>query len=80
MNLAEATAAPRIHHQWLPDVLQVEAGISPDTVDLLRAIGHKVEVGRAFGAAQSVLRAGDGFRGVTDTRRPGGLADGPGRV
>jgi gamma-glutamyltranspeptidase/glutathione hydrolase len=80
MNLAEATAAPRVHHQWLPDVLRVEAGISPDTIDILRAIGHTVETGRAFGAGQSVVRAGDGFRGVTDTRRPGGLADGPGRI
>jgi gamma-glutamyltranspeptidase/glutathione hydrolase len=80
MNLAEATAAPRVHHQWLPDTLRVEAGISPDTIDLLRAIGHKVEVGRAFGAAQSIVRASDGFRGVTDTRRPGGLAGGPNPV
>lgn len=80
MNLAEATAAPRIHHQWLPDSLRVEAGVSPDTVDLLRAIGHEVEVGRAFGAVQAIVRADGGFRGVTDTRRPGGLADGPDRL
>lgn len=78
MNLAEATAAPRIHHQWLPDRIWAEEGISPDTVAMLRAMGHAVETRRAFGAAQSVVLAGDGFRGVTDTRRPGGLAAGPG--
>jgi gamma-glutamyltranspeptidase/glutathione hydrolase len=35
MNIAEATIAPRIHHQWLPDVVRLEPGFSPDTVRLL---------------------------------------------
>jgi gamma-glutamyltranspeptidase/glutathione hydrolase len=35
MNIAEASGAPRIHHQWLPDELRVEDGISPDTLRLL---------------------------------------------
>lgn len=77
MNLAEATAAPRVHHQWLPDRIWVEEGVSSDTRDLLRGLGHRVDVGRAFGAAQSAVAAGDGFRGVSDPRRPGGLAAGP---
>jgi gamma-glutamyltranspeptidase/glutathione hydrolase len=29
MNIAEATCAPRVHHQWLPDELRIEKGISP---------------------------------------------------
>ena len=37
MNPAEAAAAPRVHHQWTPDELRVEKGISPDTLELLRA-------------------------------------------
>ena len=77
MNLAEATLAPRVHHQWQPDRLWVEEGLTAETVGALRALGHAVETRRAFGAAQSVVRAADGFRGVTDTRRPGGLAAGP---
>ena len=36
MNIAAAVAVPRIHHQWLPDVLWMEPGISPDTVRLLQ--------------------------------------------
>ncbi len=32
MNVAEATNAPRFHHQWLPDELRVEKGFSPDTL------------------------------------------------
>ena len=77
MNLAEATAAPRIHHQWQPDRLWAEEGISLDTLDLLRGLGHTVETRRAFGAAQSVLSSTQGFRGMSDPRRPGGLASGP---
>lgn len=79
MNLAEATAAPRIHHQWLPDRIWAEEGVSEDTLTLLRALGHEAERGRAFGAVQSALAAGDGFRGFSDPRRPGGLAAGPAR-
>ncbi|MGU0016075.1 gamma-glutamyltransferase [Escherichia coli] len=33
MNVAEATNAPRFHHQWLPDELRVEKGFSPDTLN-----------------------------------------------
>lgn len=76
MNVAEATAAPRLHHQWLPDRIWVEEGIGRDAIVSLEALGHVVEVRRAFGAAQTITRAPDGFRAVTDPRRPGGLAAG----
>ena len=29
MNIAEATYAPRVHHQWLPDELRIEEGSAP---------------------------------------------------
>jgi gamma-glutamyltranspeptidase / glutathione hydrolase len=45
MNIQEAVNAPRFHHQWEPDVLRVEQWFSPDTVNLLREMGHKVEFG-----------------------------------
>lgn len=77
MNLAEATAAPRVHHQWLPDRIWAEEGVSEDTLDLLRRMGHVVERRRAFGAVQAAVAAAGGFRGVSDPRRPGGLAAGP---
>ena len=47
MNLAEATYAPRIHHQWLPDELRAERGLSPDTIRPARADGPS---GRGQGA------------------------------
>ncbi|MDH3412804.1 MAG: gamma-glutamyltransferase, partial [Gammaproteobacteria bacterium] len=76
MNIAAATAAPRIHHQWLPDELRVETGLSVDTLDLLRIRGHEVVEKNAMGSTQSVMRIDKGFLGASDPRRPGALTAG----
>jgi gamma-glutamyltranspeptidase/glutathione hydrolase len=76
MNIAEATIAPRIHHQWLPDELWVEEGLSPDTLAELKDLGHTLEVSDAMGATQSILRLPGRITGFSDTRRPGGLTAG----
>jgi gamma-glutamyltranspeptidase / glutathione hydrolase len=76
MNIAEATAAVRIHHQWLPDELQVERGLTPDTIRLLEARGHKVAVHDAWGSAQSIFRENGVLMGAADTRQRGTLATG----
>ena len=73
MNIAAATASPRFHHQWLPDELRVENGISPDTLDLLAQKGHEIVVKSAMGSTQSILRGEDGLYGASDPRRPGAL-------
>ena len=73
MNVAEATAAPRVHHQWLPDELRVEEGLSPDTLTLLAARGHQVVENNAMGSTQSVVRRDAGFFGASDPRVPGAL-------
>ncbi len=76
MNIAAATAAPRVHHQWLPDELRVETGLSVDSLDLLRIRGHEVVEKNAMGSTQSVMRIDKGFLGASDPRRPGALAAG----
>lgn len=76
MNIAEATFAPRIHHQWLPDELRIELGISPDTIKLLEAKGHKVTIGAAMGSTQSIMVTGQGLFGASDPRQPGALTAG----
>ena len=76
MNIAEATAAVRIHHQGLPDELQVERGLTPDTIRLLEALGHKVIVHDAWGSAQSIFRENGVLMGAADTRQRGTLATG----
>jgi gamma-glutamyltranspeptidase / glutathione hydrolase len=76
MNVAEATAAVRVHHQLLPDELQVERGLAPDTIRLLEAMGHKTVVYGAWGSAQSIMRANGLLMGASDTRQRGTLAAG----
>ncbi len=39
LNIAEAILAPRVHHQWMPDQVDYEAGLSVDTLAILRAKG-----------------------------------------
>jgi len=46
MNVQDAVDFPRIHHQWKPDQLGFEAGISPDTVKLLKSMGYQVDEAR----------------------------------
>ncbi|WP_298963545.1 gamma-glutamyltransferase [uncultured Roseibium sp.] len=76
MSIAEATAAPRIHNQWLPDEIRIEEGLSPDTIKLLEARGHKVAVKNAMGSTQSIMKVGDVLAGASDPRRPGALTAG----
>jgi gamma-glutamyltranspeptidase/glutathione hydrolase len=45
MDIQEAVNAPRFHHQWEPDQISVEQWFSPDTVEKLRQMGHKVFIG-----------------------------------
>ncbi|NIP39729.1 MAG: gamma-glutamyltransferase, partial [Candidatus Dadabacteria bacterium] len=76
MNIATATASPRFHHQWLPDVLRIEHGFSTDTLSLLKNKGHEIKLGRAMGSTQSIMKIGDYYYGHSDPRRPGGLTKG----
>ncbi len=73
MNIAEATYAPRVHHQWLPDELRIEEGLSPDTIRLLEQMGHDVVVSDAMGSTQSIMVTAAGLFGSSDPRTPGAL-------
>ncbi|MDX1656507.1 MAG: gamma-glutamyltransferase, partial [Candidatus Competibacteraceae bacterium] len=77
MNIAEATLARRVHHQWLPDELRVEQGLSPDTLALLKSLGHTINVLPAMGSTQSIVNREGGLYGFSDTRRAGALTLGP---
>ncbi len=72
MNIAEAANAPRMHHQWYPDILMLEPGFSPDTIRILQLRGHDVQNSRtSSGSTQTVAFSNGLFRGASDTRRPG---------
>jgi gamma-glutamyltranspeptidase / glutathione hydrolase len=76
MNPQDAVDAPRIHHQWLPDRITMERGLSPDTLDLLRARGHEViyEPGLVTAEVEMILIDGGWLQGAPDPRRAGAAA------
>ena len=77
LNVAEAENAPRAHDQLWPDELRIERGMSPDTIRLLEAMGHKVVIRNAMGSANTILRAPDSeLEGASDLRQRGTLAVG----
>jgi gamma-glutamyltranspeptidase/glutathione hydrolase len=83
MNVQEAIDAPRVHHQWLPDLLRYERiGFSPDTLDILRSWGHQVEAvdsaTYSMGSVQAIAVSEKGrlLEGGSDRRRPDGAAIG----
>ena len=69
MSVAEATVAPRFHHQWFPDVLLIEKGFSADTIRLLSGRGHKIKRQSAMGSTQTVSKENGIFLGFSDLRR-----------
>ncbi len=42
MGIQDAIDFPRVHHQWKPDLLDYERGVSPDTLAALRTMGYPI--------------------------------------
>jgi gamma-glutamyltranspeptidase/glutathione hydrolase len=76
MPIAQATSFPRVHHQWLPDRVFLEAGLPAATIADLEARGHTVVPTRPFTAVNSILVTPDGLIGAADSRTRGSLAVG----
>ena len=77
MDLDAAVAAPRLHHQWLPNRVVYEAdALSPKAVAGLEQRGHVnlQEVGFGIGDANSAMRAGTFLVAVSDRRNNGAAA------
>jgi gamma-glutamyltranspeptidase/glutathione hydrolase len=55
LDIQESVNAPRFHHQWLPDEILVEDRLSPDTMNLLRSKGHKLNVRHFWGDAECIM-------------------------
>jgi gamma-glutamyltranspeptidase/glutathione hydrolase len=80
LNGREAVDAPRMHHQWLPDRLSIEAnGVTPEVLAALKALGHDVRLGGSQGSAQSIwVHPNTGaIYGVADKRSPDAKASTP---
>jgi gamma-glutamyltranspeptidase / glutathione hydrolase len=56
MTIQQAVDARRMHHQWLPDRISIEAdGATPDVVEQLRAMGHEVRIGGRQGSVHAIM-------------------------
>ena len=73
MNLQQAIDMPRIHHQWLPDMLYVEEyGASEDTLKALKKRGHKIGLKTISNVQGVMIEQGTGMRiGGSDPRGDG---------
>jgi gamma-glutamyltranspeptidase/glutathione hydrolase len=76
MDVAAAVAAPRIHHQWLPDEVAAEQAVPADTVRGLQQLGHTAVRRPTWGSANSIMVTPDGLAGAADPRTRGALAVG----
>ena len=76
MDVAAAVAAPRLHHQWLPDEVRVERGFTDATLDALRAKGHHIVEPMGQTSANSIEVTPAGLLGAPDPRTRGAEASG----
>jgi gamma-glutamyltranspeptidase / glutathione hydrolase len=77
MNAEHAVASPRVHHQWMPDIVRYETGAFDETTAAeLTAMGHKGLTGAGFGMgnANSIKISEQGLEGMSDPREEGGVA------
>src|SRR5712692_8650116 len=75
-DIAAAVAAPRLHHQWLPDEVVAEQAVPADAMRGLEQLGHTVVRRPNWGSANSILVTPDGLAGAADQRTRGALAAG----
>jgi gamma-glutamyltranspeptidase/glutathione hydrolase len=75
MPVDKAIAAPRVHHQHLPDEVVVEDGaITPEVETALKAEGYSLVTGqpdRIYGAANAIVRTPSGWAAAADPRNGG---------
>lgn len=74
MTLPDAIAAPRMHHQALPDLIRIESpnGFNAIALAWLQAMGHQIQMTSSMGDVQAIARVARGWQGVSDPRYGGG--------
>ena len=69
MNIKEAVSSPRIHSQWLPDmVFHEKNGLNKKTINGLKEMGHNIRMRRSIGEANGIMITKDGYWGGADPR------------
>ena len=76
MDLEEANEAKRIHHQWQPDILQIEFSLNEDIQNELEKLNYNVQVISPATCLQLIMLKNQTFYGYGDFRRPDAFASG----
>ena len=77
MEPQKANSAPRFHHQWMPDKLYYEKfGLSPDTKEKLKEMGHTLSVTSGVGRAHTIYVDENGLKYGAPDPRGDGAAEG----
>jgi gamma-glutamyltranspeptidase/glutathione hydrolase len=69
MPAQQAVDSPRIHHQWSPDELNVEAALSPETKKSLERRGHTIRERSVLGLVQAIVAKKGKIAGAVDPRK-----------
>jgi gamma-glutamyltranspeptidase / glutathione hydrolase len=70
LDAQAAVAAPRIHHQWFPDLLGIEGDVPRDVVDGLEKRGQKVKESPHIGTVNVLVRTDKGIEAGAEPRSP----------
>ena len=76
MNLEEANRSKRIHHQWQPDILQIEFSLNDNIKQQLLNLNYKVKVIDPATCLQTIMFKDGKYYGYGDFRRPDAFASG----
>ena len=76
MDLEEATLAKRIHHQWQPDILEIELSVDSNTRSQLEAMGYIIVIKEPLTCIQTIMYDNNKYSGYGDFRRPDAFASG----
>ncbi len=69
MNATDAVNKPKFHHQWLPDIVEIENGFSPEVIKRLENMGYKMQKDSEIGRSELIKVLTNGqFETAADKR------------
>ena len=70
-EVATAVSKPRLHHQLLPNILELEQGFSTKYRQILESKGHDIEIVMGGAVVQAIHVTGDRIYAASDPRKGG---------
>ena len=76
MNVEDAIKVRRVHHQWQPDLLQIEFNIEENSKNWLLDAGYNIKIIEPQTNLQLIMKKNGSYYGYGDFRRPDSYASG----